>query len=223
MKPKVAVIIPTRGDRPKFLKHARWLIEQQAFQPDMILTMNSKPTGPGADLTKRYRVGYEHATKMGMDLTIWWEDDDWYNRKYIQMMVNQWTKAGKPDLVGNAQSRYYHIITGQWADIHHPGHSSAMNMAVKTGLDIPWPADNHIFLDKHIWDRMGSKGLLLSHNMSIGIKHGFGKCGGKGHDPRLGIYKEKDENFVQLQQTVDKKSLRLYQTIRQLATVSLTK
>ncbi len=220
--PKVAVIIPTRGDRPKFLKHARWLIAQQTLQPNIILTMNSKPTGPGADLTRRYREGYAAATQMGMDLTIWWEDDDWYHRDYIQMMVNQWKKAGKPALMGNAQSRYYHIITGKWADIYHPGHSSAMNMAVKTALDIPWPDDSLIFLDKHIWDRMGSQGTLLSHKMSIGIKHGFGRCGGKGHDPRLSIYKEIDANLSQLSKLVDEKSLKLYRAIRQLAQIQPT-
>ncbi len=219
---KVAVIIPTRGDRPKFLKHARWLLEQQTLQPDVILCMNDPAEGRVADLTKRYREGYETATSMGMDLTIWWEDDDWYDKGYIQMMVNQWKKAGKPDLMGNERSMYYHIITGQWAEIKHPSHSSAMNMAMKTGLDVPWPADEVIFLDKHIWVRMGHRGKLLSHKMSIGIKHGFGRCGGKGHDPRLGIYKEKDANLSQLETLVDKKSIRLYRAIRQLAEVSPT-
>ena len=66
----IGVIIPDRGDRPKFLANCKRMIEAQTFKDFEICLINHKPTTRGFDLTQRIRLGFEWAK----DLFAAWEE-----------------------------------------------------------------------------------------------------------------------------------------------------
>jgi hypothetical protein len=69
-----------------------------------------------------------------------------------------------------------------------------MNTMIKPNLLINWPNDNEVYTDLHLWLHSHvlngvKKTWTPQHIISIGIKHGFGLCGGRHHKDRLGRYK----------------------------------
>ena len=56
---KLGVLIPTRGDRSKFLSQAKNLLSKQTLKPDEINIVDFKPSDEKKDITKRYRIGCE--------------------------------------------------------------------------------------------------------------------------------------------------------------------
>ena len=69
---KVGVLIPSRGDRTDFLKHAKWLLSQQTRQPDEILIVDYAPKTNDYDITPRYRYGCQELFKKGCDIVFFW-------------------------------------------------------------------------------------------------------------------------------------------------------
>ena len=67
---KFALIIPTRGDRPQFIKQCKFLISRQTLQPNEVIWMNYPPEDKRKDITQRYRRGVEQATKKGYDFVV---------------------------------------------------------------------------------------------------------------------------------------------------------
>lgn len=197
---RVAVIIPDRNDRPQFLENCIRMMEYQTIKPATIILQNYKAESDKPDITQRYRRGYERVSELNIhhpyneyDVIFFIENDDFYSPRYIETMLCEWEKAGKPDLFGTSFTTYYHIGLRKYFTFYHPTRSSMMNTIIKPNLEINWPVDNEVFTDMFLWTREhcfnGSKGIWTPpDNLSIGIKHGVGFCGGRQHSTGLHRY-----------------------------------
>ena len=181
------LIIPTRGDRPKFLQQCRKQIARQTLQPNGVIWMDYAPEGPAKDITQRYRRGVEQATKAGYEFVVFWEDDDWYHPDYLKWLVEGWKAKGKPNFYGVGETYYYHLGLESHIHMKHAGRTSMFCTLAKLPWRIQWPADSQPFLDMHIHRQTKVVTVDFPPNQvyAIGIKHGIGKTGGGGHNGRL--------------------------------------
>tara|TARA_B100000900_G_scaffold414104_1_gene439816 strand:- start:19717 stop:20526 length:810 start_codon:yes stop_codon:yes gene_type:complete len=184
---KFALVIPTRGDRPQFIKQCKYLISRQTVQPTEVLWIDYKPESPSKkDITQRYRRGVEAASKKGYEFVVFWEDDDWYHPEYLEWLIKSWKFNKKPTFFGVGETYYYNHLNGAAHHMGHNGRTSAFCTLVKLPWSIPWPSDNYSFLDMHIAKHC--KPVTINYDKKIyavGIKHGFGLTGGGGHNPRF--------------------------------------
>jgi len=183
----IALIIPTRGERPQFLKQCHKLISRQTLKPKEIIVVDYPPKGGMKDITQRYRKGVVTATQRGCDCAIFWEDDDWYHPTYLEWLVNAWKKAKQPQIFGVGETYYYHI--GATARLHmpHPGRTSAFCTLVSLPYKGSWPADTYAYVDMHFHKTGLVKTVPFPKDkvLAIGIKHGCGLTGGGGHSARF--------------------------------------
>ncbi len=178
---KTGVLIPTRGDRPLFLKQCLKLIQAQTIQPDEILIVDYPPKSEANDIAERYEKGYNILSKKGCDIIFPIEDDDWYSKEYIGKMQSEYYRAGSPDIFGLSSTIYYSVIKNAWVKLSHPGRASMMSTVIKAGLDINFKHDPRIFTDLYLWKILKGKTVAFYNPICIGIKHGIGKCAGAGH------------------------------------------
>jgi glycosyltransferase involved in cell wall biosynthesis len=211
---KVAVIIPDRGDRPRLLANCIRMMQAQTLQPE-ILIINEPPFSDQPDITYRYRVGYDLLRGRGFDVIALIENDDWYHPEYLEYMVGQWEKNGKPDLFGTNYTIYYHLKLRSYFKLEHKNRASAMNTLIKPDLEFPWCPDTEIYTDLHLWVTLKGKrnilkGLTICPDriLSIGMKHGEGKCGGHAHTDRLNRYNNPDDGL--LKSVLDPESFKFY-------------
>lgn len=227
---RIAVLIPTRGEREVFLKNCFRMLDAQTLQPNYIHLMDYAPKSDDKDITQRYRMGYSLLSAMGhFDIIALWEDDDYYAPDYLETMLNEWLKAGEPDLFGTGKTIYYHLKLRKYFTFNHPRRSSAMNMFIKPGINISWCEDNYAFTDMHLWNMTGLaqsflpvanqlpkkswlNGVIYNPNkiISIGMKHGVGMCGGRNHIDRLQRYDKVDSDMKFLSDNCDKESFEFY-------------
>jgi hypothetical protein len=213
---KLGVLIPTRGDRGKFLNHSKFLLSQQTIKPDEINIVDFKPVDGNRDITKRYRIGCEDLfNNKKCDLVVFWEDDDWYSPKYLETIKNNWISSGKPQIIGIGKTIYYHILTKKYLIVNHPHKSSACCTAVtKDIFNIKFPPDNYPYLDKEIWGQVKSKTVInVNEFYHVGIKHGIGLVGGGGHPVDWPKYENEDTNSSFLHSIIDKESIKFYSSL----------
>lgn len=193
---KIAIIIPTRGDRPEFLRICKNLIHRQTIQPDEIIFVDYPGRTGVKDITARYRKGLQEATARGCTIAFFWEDDDWYHPKYLEWMLGEWRKIGKPNLFGISETYYYHIGEGRRLHMKHIGRASAFCTMVKLPFKMRvWPADTQPFLDMHMWKSVEGVAVRFTNPKepyAIGIKHGIGLTGGGGHNKRFSKWENGD-------------------------------
>jgi len=182
-----ALIIPTRGDRPKFIKQCKYLISKQTLQPTEVIWMDYKPESSAKDITQRYRRGIEKATNKGYRFVVFWEDDDWYHPHYLEWLVNEWKKVKCPPAFGVGETYYYHHGIESAHYMHHPGRTSAFCTLLKLPWRVEWPADHYPYLDMWIHKHLQPVTVMFPKNKvyAIGIKHGLGLTGGGGHKERF--------------------------------------
>ncbi len=185
---KLGIIIPTRGDRQAFLGNCLRMLDAQEknspFDLDIeVHVVAYPPKDKDVDITPRYRSGYDYFRGKGYDLLAFIEDDDWYSPNYLQVMLAQWDKLGRPDLFGTAKTMYYHIELKAYYIMEHHNRSSAMNTFIKPDMDFEWPVDLEPYLDLHLWKTIPNRMIWMPDKWySIGIKHGCGKTiDGGGH------------------------------------------
>lgn len=207
---RVGVIIPDRGDRPEFIKQCLWLTDQQTVKPDIIEHVNYAPISDSVDITQRYRKGYDNLRGHGLDVIAFMENDEYYAPDYLEIMLSEWVKRGKPDIFGTQYTIYYHLMLGAYFTMYHQDRASAMNTFIKPDLEISWPVDHEPFTDMHLWRQVHGCVIDPGKVISIGMKHGIGLCGGKSHIDRLHRYTQKDEGF--LEKTVDPESYKFYKS-----------
>src|SRR5258706_947064 len=210
---KLAIIMPDRNDRPLFLENCLRMIKAQTFQPDIIELVNDKPLTNECDITWRYRTGYDRLRNKGIDVIALMENDDWYAPNYLQKMVTEWIKKGKPDLLGTNYTIYYHIKLFEHLTMWHDTRSSAMSTLIKPDLNFEWCADNEPYTDSYLWNTL--KGITFNpgKNICLGIKHGTGMCGGLMHTERLDRYQRRgqsDHSKEFLKQNMDAESFEFY-------------
>lgn len=198
----IGIVIPTKGNRPYFLGKAKSLIARQTVKPRYIRIVNDETSFTGVDIAYRYHLGFKELFKKGCDVVICWEDDDWYAEKYIETLINKWEKAGKPDIYGIGQSIYYHIVTKQYAIFDHRKRASMMATLVtrntlKSEFDYWCP-----YLDIELWKSNEGKTFTPSKPICVGIKHGFTKVGGGGHQIKWDRYTIADSDSNKLKNMV---------------------
>lgn len=205
---RIGILIPTRNDRPGFLDNCLRMIEAQTLKPALILTVDYKPESDKCDITQRYRIGYNSFRDKGVDVIALMEDDDFYHPEYLETMINEWVKRGKPDIFGTGYTIYYHLKLGAYFTMHHQDRASAMNTLIRPDLEINWPVDHEPFTDMHLWRTIHGCVFFPEKVISVGMKHGIGLCGGRSHVDKLHRYSQKDEGF--LQKTLDPESYKFY-------------
>lgn len=214
----IAAITPTRGDRPEFMEHCRWLVEQQTsnvrhFPVDYV------PRNGECDLGGRVQRGLSLAFLAGAEFVLVMEDDDWYSPDYAAFMYQEWCERGKPAMIGLRPTVYYHLGSRRYRVLQHPGRASLCCMGFGPQIldHMTWP-DGERFLDLWLWKRVPGEAFLVpavgygSHggkHYHIGIKHGIGMCGGSGHSDRFN-YPHDDRDFSLLASWVDVRSLAFY-------------
>ena len=214
---KIGLIVPTRGDRPQFLKHAHFLISEQTLQPDEVVVVDYPPKSNTIDLVDRYKAGYAECINRGCDLIFCWEDDDWYHRQYLEFMFNAWSDSSKPNLFGLSTTIYYHIFWRKYIILNHDNRASMMATVIHRNLDVKWCDPNIPYLDYHLWRRtpdFQKLALTWKQPLCIGIKHNIGMAGGSGHSKER-IYEKafSDESMDWLRCRVDPDSFEFYKTL----------
>jgi len=194
---KIGVIIPTRGDRPEMLKTAIEQMKWQTLKPSYIHVLDFPPVEGVCDITKRYRLGYDFYRGKDFDLLALIEDDDFYRNDYLEVMANEWVRSGKPNIIGQTRTIYYHLKEKAWFIMNHTRRSSAMNTLVKPDLDIKWGLDHDPYMDLKLWNQFYSKShhiFLPKDIICMGLKHGVGMSGGQFHSTYLDRFVNKDPN-----------------------------
>ena len=87
----IGVIIPDRGDRPKFLENCLRMLKAQTMQPTIIEIVNDAPFSDEKDITLRYRLGYERLRNKEIEVIALIENDDWYAPDYLEIMYNKFS------------------------------------------------------------------------------------------------------------------------------------
>lgn len=211
---KTAVLIITRGDRPKFLEQAKKLISDQTMQPDFVEIVDDKPKSNEVDITYRYRIGVERCKQKGADCIIFWEDDDYYAPTYIQRMVGEWTKKGCPDILGISSTIYYNVVTLKYVYLSHPGRASMMSTMINAKAQINWGDDSYAYTDMILWRQLKGFAVSFNERLNIGIKHGTGLCGGGGHQTIWAHYNQEDQDYSFLKQHIKGQDLEFYKQFK---------
>jgi glycosyltransferase involved in cell wall biosynthesis len=213
---KVGVLIPDRNDRPVFLKKCLQMVNDQSVKPYHIELVNDPPLSDKKDITYRYRIGYDRMRNMGLDVIAFMENDDWYSRQYLEMMLDEWLQRGKPDLFGTGYTIYYHLKLRKYITMVHDDRASAMNTLIKPDMDFNWGIDENPFTDMHLWITIPNRSVWFSPRVvAVGMKHGIGKCGGYSHVDRLERYDvvgKPDNGF--LERCIDAESFKFYEKFK---------
>lgn len=210
----IGVLIITRGDRPKFLEHAKYLLSNQILRPDIIEIVDDKPITDKIDITYRYRIGCERLFKKGADCIVFIEDDDFYNENYLYELIKSWYENGKPELFGLNHTIYYNININRYVRLSHPGRASMMSTMISKDATVEWGNDNYAYTDMVLWGKLNGKAVTIDEDIAIGIKHGIGLCGGGGHRNDWQRYDLDDSDKSFLKSTVDKKSFKFYNELQ---------
>lgn len=213
---KVAVLIPDRGDRPKFLDNCLRMMKVQTLRPDIIELVNDIPRSDVCDITWRYRTGYDRLRNKDIDVIALIENDDWYHPQYLEYMISQWRgyERIRPDILGTDYTIYYHLKTRGYYTMYHDDRASAMNTLIRPDLNFDWCSDREPYTDMHLWKTLRGPVIHPSLDYSIGIKHGVGLCGGDMHKNRLHRFERGhlDPEYSFLKTTMDEPSYKFYST-----------
>lgn len=184
---RFAIIVPDRGDRPEFTERCKKQIDAfNCNEHAFTVYVDFSPVGTMPDLVERVYDGINYAKDGGVDFVFIVENDDAYPFNYL-------SKMGDPedfDFIGCEHSYYYNLRNLTWQRFDHQHRSSLFNTGFRiSAMDgFPWEQlirHNDVFLDIEIWKwarrRNRRKIKFVESTGSIGIKHGIGLCGGKGH------------------------------------------
>ncbi len=215
---KLAVVIPTRGDRPEFLKQCISYMERQTRKPDHVIIIDRPATSSSIDLAVRYKEGFAKAFDLyKCDLAVCIEDDDWYDDHYVAIMEAKWQQYGKPDVFGINHTLYYNIITNQYVHLNHHNRASMMSTVVGPKImGVEWCADDYAYLDWHLWTKAANVNKIAINTpmICVGIKHGVGICGGGGHTLDWKNYNKEDKDWLLLSGLMQEKDLEFYKSIK---------
>lgn len=206
---KFGIIIPDRGDRPDFFSHCMWQIARFTLKPDHVFCINYAPESENVDLVQRVRVGVERAIQAGIDLVFIIENDDAYPADYFNRFQPYFEKF---DFFGDERTTYYNLRNKTYRTWHHPYRASLFTTGFKISAlnNFSWPSDDELFLDIKLWRYARHRRKKFVDTGAVGIKHGLGKTGGKGHYMR---FKDVDVDWRFLQSKVNG-SLDFYKNLK---------
>lgn len=201
---RFAVIIPDRGDRPDFTKFCLQQLDRMTVKPSEIVHVDFQPVDDSFDLVERVHFGTMAVEGMGIDLAFIIENDDYYPADYFERFGDM-----SADIFGDDMTFYYNIKLKSFSNYYHPGRSSLFTTGFRLSAfkTFQWGGDQ--FLDLRLWSWANEQKLKtrFSSGGTVGIKHGIGLCGGKGHKMKL---KNTDFNYKWLSKMVDVEALEFY-------------
>lgn len=208
---KFCVIIPDRGDRPEFTEHCFRQLDRMTLKPGITIHMNGEPESSAFDLVQRVFKGVKTAQNAGYDLCFIIENDDYYPSNYFERFAPYFDDF---HFFGSESSLYYNLKNQTHNTFQHPHRASLFTTGFKiSGLNnFEWPQADRPFLDIDLWKYARHKKRKFIDTGAIGMKHGLGLCGGKGH--KMYWPKNYDKGMNRLRNIVDQESFQFY---RQMA------
>lgn len=206
MKKNFCTITPTRGDRNDLLYFTISRLPVSVTN----YVIDYPPTSDAVDIVPRIKEGIEIAKKDGFEFAFIVEDDDYYPLDFFSNLDFE-----DSDFLGFATTTYYNLKNRSYQQFTHPERSSLFCTGFRiSALDnFIWPPDHWKFLDIRLWEHALTGDYTISmdnNNPCIGIKHGMGKCAGKGHSLLL---KQQDNNLNYLQGKVDENAFEFYKSL----------
>lgn len=207
---KFAIIIPDRGDRPELTDFCFKQLNRMTLKPDLIIHVNDPPTGTGFDLVYRVRQGVRKAEQAGFDLCFVVENDDQYPPTYFASYAPYFDDY---HFFGQEYSDYYNLRNLTHNRFHHPHRASLFTTGFKISAlnNFEWPDNTKPFLDLPLWQYARHKKRKFVDTGAIGMKHGLGMCGGKGH--KMNFPKGYDKDMEWLRESVDSESFEFYRQL----------
>lgn len=213
-------ITPTRGDRTELLANCKRQLARMNTRPTASFFIDYPPRQPGhPDLTERIMEGVKRAQAAGFDWVFIVEDDDYYPADYFDLDLGHLSSKGAK-FIGEYSTIYYNLRNKTYMRWQHPRHSSLFTTGFRISAlqDFGWPAGDHVFLDVTLWKYIVNltknlPGKHIRETGAVGIKHGIGLCGGKGHRQR-----NNNEDTVQmhwLREHTDAESFKFYHKLTQ--------
>lgn len=203
----ILIITPDRGDRPQLLEHCKQQVSNFASKHEHLM-VNYHAHNGNPDLTDRIKFGVDAANDGGFEWVVIVENDDAYPQDYILRM---WPHFDRSDFIGCEFTYYANLRNRTWERSMHPNHSSLFTTAFRVSAmkDFKWKLAHKVFLDLDIWRyaRKGGFKRTFIDLGAIGIKHGIGLCGGKGH---VQTFKNKDPELTWLKSKVTPESFEFY-------------
>lgn len=210
-----AAIIPDRNDRPELTEFCFKQLDRMILRPGKVYHINEKPESERFDLVHRIHVGVNLAKADGFDWVFIIENDDHYPANYFDRFTPYFDNH---DFIGDDQTYYFNLRNQSYKLSRHAYRSSLFTTAFRISALNLWDwkrIDKHmVFLDIELWKYARHKRRKFIDTGAIGIKHGLGLCGGKGHTMNM---PEKDPALVWLSEHVDEMSFEFYcQMVEQL-------
>ncbi len=169
-----------------------------------------KPTANNVDIVPRIQQGIRQAKADGFDLVFIVEDDDFFPSNYFDNIPDT-------DFIGSEKTTYYNLKNRTYQDWTHPRRSSLFTTGFKISAlnDFQWPEHQERFLDLSIWNYGSSqrkKTIGWRETGAIGIKHGIGLCGGRGHMQRNKYFDNHEMDW--LKGKVDSEAFEFYKSLK---------
>lgn len=205
-------ITPTRGDRPELLEFCKHQLQRMTIRPAQSYFINYPPKSKHFDLTERVIEGVRRAALDGFDKVFIVEEDDFYNARYFEHFT--FHGNDKIDFIGSRHTVYYSVRHQRYTEINHPGRSSLFTTGFKISSlnGFKWPDPTEVFLDLKLWEFAAKRKYtkFIDQDIApfaIGIKHGLGLCGGKGHTM---THKQWDDRLDYLCRHTDSEAFQFY-------------
>lgn len=172
----------------------------------MIFHINHEPLTPGFDLVDRIKRGVGMAAAERIDWCFVIENDDFYPVDYFDQFLPFMKES---DFMGDDHTTYYNLQNCTYRTFDHPYRSSLFTTAFRISAlnNFDWPTNDKPFLDIDIWKYARHKRRKFIDSGALGIKHGLGLCGGKGHYMRA---KHEDFGLSWLQRHTDEIGFEFY-------------
>jgi hypothetical protein len=175
-------------------------------KPDKSYFIDYPPKNGVKDMVDRLKIGIDNATKDGFEYCYIIENDDYYPADYFEKM-----QFNEHDFIGDPMSVYYHIKTKGYLEAYKPLQPSLFTTGFKISAIKNFRFPNNVFVDIDLWAHARKAKKRFVNSGAIGIKHGVGLCGGKGHSIN---YRLKDEGSEYLKSKVDSEAFDFYTSIK---------
>lgn len=177
-----------------------------SVQPEKVYHINYAPTSGAYDIVDRISEGVLQASKEGFDWCFIIENDDYYPFNYFDRFMPHLEKY---DFIGQDYSTYYNLGNTTYRTFNHEYRASLFTTAFRISAlnNFEWPVHDYPFLDLPLWKYARHKRRKFIETGALGIKHGVGLCGGKGHIMRM---KHQDEQLTYLKQHTDEIGFEFY-------------
>lgn len=178
-------------------------------QPSRTYHINYPPHSNQFDLIDRITEGIFQAKKDGFDWCFIVENDDHYPYNYFDRFLPHMEKY---DFIGQDYTTYYNLSNCTYKTFDHPYRASLFTTAFRISAlnNFEWPDNSKPFLDIALWKYARFKRRKFIDTGALGVKHGLGLCGGKGHTFTM---KNKDEGLTYLRQHTDEIGFQFYKTM----------